>query len=49
MDGETPRRITIKTGISDDEETEVVSADLREGMDVILEKSGGAEKSGQCG
>ena len=44
MDGETPRRITIKTGISDDEETEVVSADLREGMDVILEKSGGAEK-----
>ena len=36
MDGETPRRITIKTGISDDEETEVVSADLREGMDVIL-------------
>lgn len=49
MDGETPRRITIKTGISDDEKTEVVSVDLREGMDVILEKSGGAEKSGQCG
>ena len=44
MDGETPRRITIKIGISDDEETEVISDDLREGMDVILEKSGGAEK-----
>ncbi len=42
-----PQRITIKTGVSDDNNTEVSSADLQEGVSVILEKKSDTVKTQQ--
>ena len=42
-----PQRITIKTGVSDDNNTEVSSADLQEGAGVILEKKSDTVKTQQ--
>lgn len=42
-----PQRITIKTGVSDDNNTEVSSADLQEGASVILEKKSDTVKTQQ--
>ena len=35
----TPTRISIKTGVSDDEQTEISGSGLNEGSEIVLEKS----------
>ncbi|MDZ4165647.1 MAG: efflux RND transporter periplasmic adaptor subunit, partial [Smithellaceae bacterium] len=42
-----PKRINIVTGITDGNYTEVVSGDLREGQEVIIEYNGGKNKKKQ--
>lgn len=42
-----PQRVAVKTGVSDDNNTEVSSADLREGDEVIVEKKDAASKTRQ--
>lgn len=39
MENSEPKRVAIKLGISDDNYTEVISDELQEGQEVILEKS----------
>ena len=39
MQNGTPTRISIKTGVSDDEQTEISGSGLNEGSEIILEKS----------
>lgn len=39
MEKGTPKRVTITTGVSDDEKTEVISNDLNENSEVIVEKA----------
>ncbi len=48
LENNQPRRISIKTGISDDDRTEVISANLREGMDIILEKVSSKDKDARA-
>ena len=42
-----PMRVAIKTGVSDDNSTEISSSDLREGDEVIIEKKENAIKARQ--
>ena len=48
LENNQPRRISIKTGISDDDRTEVISDNLREGMDIILEKVSSKDKDARA-
>ena len=45
LENDTPTRIRITTGISDGASTEVVSGDLREGQEVIVESLAKSAKS----
>ncbi len=38
-----PKRISIRTGVADEEHTEVISDQLKEGVSVIVEKNGSAQ------
>ncbi len=44
LDNGQPRRMTVVTGIYDDDSTEVSGPDLQEGMEVIVERSETAKK-----
>lgn len=48
LENNQPRRISIKTGIYDDDKTEVISEDLHEGMDIILEKLSSKDKNARA-
>lgn len=45
--GGRPQRVAVKTGVSDDNNTEVSSADLHEGDEVIVEKKDSVAKTRQ--
>ena len=45
LDGQTPRRAPIAAGISDGNSTAVVSGDLKEGDQVIVEATGSSKKA----
>ncbi len=45
LEDRTPKRISVKVGISDGNYTEILSGDLKEGDAVIVESIGGAKKS----
>jgi HlyD family secretion protein len=49
LDRDKPRRVSITTGISDGNFTEIRSGDLKDGDAVIIEAMGGARKSGGAG
>ena len=41
MEDGKPKRVAIKLGVSDDNNTEVISDELHEGLEIITEKTGG--------
>jgi HlyD family secretion protein len=45
LENRKPKRITVGLGISDGNYTEIVSDDLKEGIEVIVEATGGEKKS----
>jgi len=45
LENRKPKRITVALGISDGNYTEIVSDDLKEGIEVIVEATGGEKKS----
>lgn len=45
LEDKKPKRVGVKAGISDGNYTEVLSGDLKEGDEVIVESIGGAKKS----
>jgi HlyD family secretion protein len=47
LEGRTPKRIAVTAGISDGQFTEVVSGDLKEGQDVIVEAAGAGNNKQQ--
>jgi HlyD family secretion protein len=44
LENKRPKRTDIATGISDGNYTEIISGDLKEGIDVIVEATGGEKK-----
>ncbi len=40
-----PKRLSIKTGVSDEEFTEIISSNIKEGMEVIIEQKSEADNS----
>ena len=49
QDGPAPRRIAVQTGISDGSYTEVAAADLKQGMEVIVDSMAQKPKNDQRG
>jgi HlyD family secretion protein len=47
LEGKTPRRVAVTAGISDGQFTEIVSGDLKEGQDVIIEALGAGNNKQQ--
>jgi len=47
LEGKTPKRVAVTAGISDGQYTEIVSGDLREGQDVIIEALGAGNNKQQ--
>ncbi|NPU86341.1 MAG: efflux RND transporter periplasmic adaptor subunit [Syntrophaceae bacterium] len=47
LEGRTPKRIAVAAGISDGQVTEIVSGDLKEGQDVIVEAAGAGNSKQQ--
>jgi HlyD family secretion protein len=45
LEDRKPKRVGVKTGISDGNYTEILSGDLKEGDEVIVDSIGGAKKS----
>jgi HlyD family secretion protein len=46
LENKRSKRTDIATGISDGNYTEIISGDLKEGIDVIVEATGGEKKGG---
>lgn len=45
LENGVPKRITIKTGVSDDEQTEVIAEQLEENMPIVIEKKSNGNSS----